>query len=400
MNEPMRLIVRASSSAVQIAVLEERGLCEFYQEEAGAESLVGSIFLGRVERVLPDIKAAFVRLGLPQNGFLPLQEAESYHRRQGGRPLMSGQEILVQVKKDPKGGKGAFLTRDIALPGQYALLMPENLFIGTSKRMDEDGQRERARALGEELSGGRFGLIMRHAALFARREDVSAEVEALWDAWREIAAAAEHRKAPSQLHSEPSMLSALARDYAARHAVEVSAAIQRPAGFDETVPWQKLSAIELDALWQGKRIDAQLSQALRRRVELPGGGSLVIDEREALHTVDLNSGSVVKADAEAGLPLTQNLSAVAEIARQIRLRNLSGIILVDFIDMCTNDERDQVKAAMEDAVSDDRIKTVVNGFTSLGLLEMTRKRTRDTLRDALTEPCRYCHESGRVSRGQ
>ncbi|MEG2481543.1 MAG: ribonuclease E/G, partial [Clostridia bacterium] len=158
-------------------------------------------------------------------------------------------------------------------------------------------------------------------------------------------------------------------------------------------------AVELEALWQGKRIDAELSKALNRRVELAQGGSLVIDEREALQTVDLNSGSVVKAVGEEALPLAQNLQAVPEIARQIRLRNLSGILLVDFIDMSSDEERAQVQEAMTEAVRDDRVKTVVHGFTSLGLLEMTRKRTRDTLRDSLTEPCQYCHESGRMLRG-
>ncbi|MEF9879477.1 MAG: ribonuclease E/G [Clostridia bacterium] len=399
MPEPMRILVRASPETSRIALLDERGLCEFYQEEASAESLVGAIFLGRVERVLPDVKAAFIRIGLPLNGFLPLKESESYHRQQGNRPLMSGQELLVQVKKDPKGGKGAFLTRDIALPGQYVLLMPHNLFIGTSKRFEADSDRKRAHALGKELAGERFGLIVRHAALFASREEIQNEVTALWELWQGIAQKAEYQKAPAQMHREPSMLSVLLRDYTARHSIEVAANVPRPHDIAEDVPWQCLPAVELEALWQGKRIDAELSKALNRRVELAQGGSLVIDEREALQTVDLNSGSVVKAVGEEALPLAQNLQAVHEIARQIRLRNLSGILLVDFIDMSSDEERAQVQEAMTEAVRDDRVKTVVHGFTSLGLLEMTRKRTRDTLRDSLTEPCQYCHESGRMLRG-
>lgn len=397
MDKPMRLILRSLPRASQIALLSGSELLEFYQEEDGADSLVGAIFLGRVERVLPDVGAAFVRLGLAQNGFLPLREAESFHSRQGPAALRSGQEVLVQVRKDPKGDKGAFLTRDIALPGQYALVMPNNLFVGLSKRIQDDAGRRRTRELGQAVGGGRFGLILRHAALNASAEDVRAEAEELWSLWQEIRRSAECRKAPALMRREPSMVSVLARDYAGRHPLEVCACLDRPEGFPLDIPWTRTTDAALEALWRSSRIDDQLARALNRRVELDGG-SLVIDEREALHTIDLNSGANVLDDSGNGLALQQNLAAAPEIARQIRLRNLSGIILVDFIDMRTDEDRARVRSAMEEAVRDDRIKTVIHGFTRLGLLEMTRKRTRDTLRDALTEPCGACRESGRVAR--
>lgn len=372
-----QLLVSSDENASRVALLHNGVLLEYHQEAAEAEKVVGSIFLGRVERVLPDVRAAFVKIGLKLNGFLPLQEAPSYHHTSGSASLMSGQEILVQAKKAPKGGKGAFLTRDIALAGQYLLLMPCNRFIGVSKRVENAEDRERARRLGERLADGRFGVIMRHAALFASDADVREEAETLWAQWLVLSEGTRNRKAPALLRSEPDMAQVLERDYGARHEIEK---------LDETQ-------------WERMQVEKQLRAALERRVELPDGGSLMIDEREALHTIDVNSGRTVTAENGQSLPLQENLRAVPEIARQIRLRNLSGIILVDFIDMASEQEREQVLRAMQEALRDDRVKNVVHGFTRLGLLEMTRKRTRDSLRDLLTAPCGACRESGRVFHG-
>lgn len=398
MGRPLRLLFQGSPESTRIALLDETRLLEFYQEDTGAQSLVGSVFLGRVERVLPDVKAAFVKLGLRQNGFLPLREAESYHRTSGSASLMTGQDVLVQVKKDPRGEKGAFLTRDIGLPGQYVLLMPKNRFVGLSRRVTGEEDRARAQALGRRIADGRFGLIVRHAALFASVAEVQAEAEALWQMWCEIERHAQYVKAPALLHQEPSMISVLLRDYAARHPIEVLSHLEPPETPPQGVTWRTLPAVEMEAAWSAARVEKQVDEALCRRVLLPGGGSLVIDEREALTTIDVNSGSTVTAAGGETLAVEENLRAAAEAARQIRLRNLSGILLIDFIDMQSDADRARVLAAMEQAASDDRVKTVIHGFTSLGLLEMTRKRTRDTLSDTLTQPCDACHATGRVRR--
>lgn len=392
MEQPLRLI----ANGTRTALMEGERLIEFYQEQAGAQSVVGCAFLGRVERVLPDVKAAFVRLGLSQNGFLPLRESESYHRACGSAPLMTGQEVLVQVKKDPKGEKGAFLTRDISFPGQYVLLMPNNRFVGLSRRVQDEGARARARALGQRIAGDRFGLIVRHAALYAKPDEVEAEAEALWDAWRDMEARARYLRAPALVYAVSSMQDILLRDYATRHSIEVLSRDEPPRTLPQGVQWRTLGAPEIEAAWSAGRVEAQVEAALRRRVTLPGGGTLVIDEREALTTIDVNSGSAVTAAGGEDLALEENLCAAAEAARQIRLRNLSGILLIDFIDMQSDEHRGRVLAAMEEAVRDDRVKTVIHGFTSLGLLEMTRKRTRDTLSDALTAPCGACRGTGRV----
>lgn len=398
MGRPLRLLFQGSPESTRIALLDETRLLEFYQEDTGAQSLVGSVFLGRVERVLPDVKAAFVKLGLRQNGFLPLREAESYHRTSGSASLMTGQDVLVQVKKDPRGEKGAFLTRDIGLPGQYVLLMPKNRFVGLSRRVTGEEDRARAQALGRRIADGRFGLIVRHAALFAPVAEAQAEAEALWQEWCEIEQHAQYVKAPALLHQEPSMISVLLRDYAARHPIEVLSRLEPPETPPQGVTWRTLTAVEMEAAWSAARVEKQVDEALCRRVPLPGGGSLIIDEREALTTIDVNSGSAVTAAGGEDLAMEENLRAAAEAARQIRLRNLSGILLIDFIDMQSDADRARVLAAMEQAASDDRVKTVIHGFTSLGLLEMTRKRTRDTLSDTLTHPCDACHATGRVRR--
>lgn len=398
MGRSLRLLVQGTPDSARIALLDGARLLEFYQEDTGAQSLVGSVFLGRVERVLPDVKAAFVKLGLRQNGFLPLREAESYHRTSGSASLMTGQDVLVQVKKDPKGEKGAFLTRDIGLPGQYVLLMPRNRFVGLSRRVTGEEDRARAQALGRRIADGRFGLIVRHAALFAPVAEAQAEAEALWQEWCEIEQHAQYVKAPALLHQEPSMISVLLRDYAARHPIEVLSRLEPPETPPQGVTWRTLTGVEMEAAWSAARVEKQVDEALCRRVPLPGGGSLIIDEREALTTIDVNSGSAVTAAGGETLAVEENLRAAAEAARQIRLRNLSGILLIDFIDMQSDADRGRVLAAMEQAASDDRVKTVIHGFTSLGLLEMTRKRTRDTLSDTLTQPCDACHATGRVRR--
>ena len=316
-----RLLKVQQQDTLRIALMEDNRLLEYYQENAEEASVVGSVILGRVERVLPDVKAAFVKIGLKLNGFLPLREAESYHKTCGNESLMSGQEVLVQIKKAPKGGKGAFLTRDIVFPGQYVLLMPCNRFVGLSKRIECPEDRQRAKRLGETIADDRFGVIVRHAALFASEQDVREEAEALWQRWQDIHSRWQCLKAPAQMYAEPDMTDVLVRDYSTRHEIHLEQGSEA---------------------WQHARIDDQLRAALERRVELPDGGSLIIDEREALQTIDVNSGRLVKAMDGMSLALMENLNAIPEIARQIRLRNLSGIILIDFIDMDPEAERQQV----------------------------------------------------------
>lgn len=381
MPDGMQILVREAGERTETALMTGGKLLEYDLRDAKQQSLVGTLFLGRVERVLPDIKAAFVNIGRSLNGFLPIRESDSFHALNGKAPLVTDHEIIVQVKKDEKGGKGAFLTRDITLPGQYLLLMPMSRFVGVSKRIEDPAQHAAAKALGKQIAADRFGVIVRHAALTARKEAVLQEAEELFQLWQDTTAYVQHTKAPAVLMEDVPYHQILARDYSARYEVSV-------------LTGQQTTPDNLDALWQGSRIPQQLKEALMRNVVLPGGASLVIDEREALHTIDVNSGGNVTAHEGQTLALTQNLAAIPEIARQIRLRNLSGIVLIDFIDMDTADEHQQVAKALAEALGNDRIKTVLHGFTSLGLMELTRKRTGPSLREMLTQPCKHCGGTG------
>lgn len=393
---PYTILCRRKAEKTETVLLENGRLLEYYLQEQPEDSLAGALFLGRVERVLPQVKAAFVKLGLPQNGFLPLREQESFHQTQGNAPLVTGQDVIVQVKKDPRGEKGAFLTRDVVLTGQYALVLPLSRHIGVSRRVDSQEDCARARKTGAKIAGNRFGMIVRHAALFAREEDVREEAEELFAQWTELSRGAACRRAPELLRRAESPLATICRDYAARHSCRVLADVLPREKLPEDVQTELCSPEEMERHFSAFAVKRQLQEALGRKVRLRGGGNLVIDQREALHTIDVNSASQVEGEDGKSLPLSQNLAAVPEIARQIRLRNLSGVILTDMIDMEGEDERREVLCAMEEALRDDRIKTVVHGFSHLGLLEMTRRRTGETLQEILTEPCIRCVETGRV----
>lgn len=391
MAETLRILVRAAKDCREIALLDEGRLAEFYRETEAEATLINAVYLGRVDRVAPGMGAAFVQLGLPLNGFLPLSEMESFTQHTGEKQLAAGMELIVQIKKDAKDQKGPYLTRDISLPGQMLILMPLNRYVGVSKRVTDACERETLLTLGQELSGGEFGLILRQAALFARRDALVEELEELQALWARIRAKAVTAKAPAALHRDASALTALVRDYAPRYDLSVTCnnAVNRMPAPPNGLLWEQVSDLELEAVWKSAGVDAALTEALGRRVEMKNGGSLVVDEREALSTVDVNSGRFVSA-GDGDLALRLNLAACPDIARQIRLRNLSGIVLIDFIDMADDDQRAQVMKRLTDEFSRERDKTVLHGFTSLGLLEMTRKRTGVSLRDALASPCAEC----------
>jgi ribonuclease G len=395
MPDALHILVKATDTSRKIAVTGKGKLVEYYVEHGDESTLVNAVFAGRVENVIPGVKAAFINIGQPQNGFLPLAELESFHTAMGEKPLVSGTDVIVQVKKDAHDQKGASLTRDIALPGQYVIYMPYNRHVGISSRVTDEGERERLTELGRELAAGTCGLIMLAGAPDARRADIAEEIEERAAQWEKIKAKAVHLKAPATLYREPSALTALVRDYAPRYELNVTVndAVNRMPSPEIGLLWEQVSDIELDATWHAVTVEQQLAEALGRHMELKNGGTLVIDEREALTTVDVNSGKYI-GEKNGDLALTQNLAACAEIARQLRLRNIGGIVLIDFIDMSTDAQRNQVISLLNIELANDRSKTVVHGFTKLGLLEMTRKRTGVSLREALQTPCGACHATG------
>ena len=366
--------VRRTENVQDIAILEDGHLVEYLPGER--ESSAEAILMGRVDRVVPGMKAAFVHIGQEKAGFLPLEEGP-------GRklpPLRSGDHIMVQVRKAAQGVKGAFLTRDVTLAGEYVLLAPKAGQIAVSSRITKDAERKRLKALGAEIAADRFGLVMRTSAKDADESLLRAEVENLWITWQGIAKAAPTAHAPSVLYAARTLLDAVVDDY-------------RPRGIDRIVTndaalAERMKAVAPvmtmgDNLFHVGRISNQLAQGLERRVWLKSGGNLVFDPCEAMTVIDVNTARFTGDKNLEDTVLQLNLEAAEEIARQVRLRNCSGIIIIDMIDMHSQEHRHQVLKALEACFAHDRVKTVVHGLTSLGLVEMTRRRTHPPLREMM-----------------
>ena len=368
----MREIYIRKMDGLDIAVVEDGRLVEYLpaDEDASAEA----IYLGRVERIMPGMKAAFVNIGQERAGFLPLEERSARDLPK----LQTGMSVLVQVRKEAHGEKGAFLSRDISLCGEYVLFSPMNRMAAVSSRIVKEKHRKALKELAREISGDEFGLIMRTAAKNTDAATIRAEVEELRARWEDIRKTVPTAHVPSVLHQPRTTLELVLADYHPR-------GIDRICTNDETLV-ETLSgyapvSVMGDNLFDIARINTQVLKALDRRVWLESGGNLVFDACEAMTVIDVNTAKFTGKTALSDTVLQTNLEACAEIARQVRLRNVSGIIIIDMIDMVGREQHHAVLEALNKAFAADRVKTVVHGFTSLGLVEMTRKRTRPTLRE-------------------
>ena len=328
------------------AVAEDGRLVEYIASDPKEQS--GDILLGKVDRMMPGMNCAFVDIGRKKNGFLPLDENGKTF--QDGKPK-SGETLILQIRKEETGEKGAFLTRDITLAGTWVILMPKNRYIGVSNRIEDEAEREQLKLLGREIAGERFGLVMRHSAPDSKPEEILAEAEELYGRWQEILKKATEGRKPGTVLRHSGALDALRNDYCSR-------------GIDEIRDVAELNA----------DLKRQLSAAGERSVRLPHGGNIVIDRCEAMTVIDVNTASAIPAGDKKRTILETNLEACNEIAVQARLRDLAGIIIIDFIDMKTETDRSLVLERIKGCFEADRIKTVIHGWTSLGLLEMTRKR--------------------------
>ena len=333
------------------AVTEDGILVEYIPVCTGAQS--GVILLGRVNRLMPGMKCAFVDIGKNRSGFLPLdEESKSFT---GGK-VRSGEKMILQIKKEETGEKGAYLTRDVTLPGKNVILMPLNRYIGVSNRITDPEARDRLRRFGEETSDGRFGMVLRNAATNADSETIRQETEILYELWLRIEKSASYGGMPGTVLFSRDQAERLKDDYEA-------------GGIEEF--------IEADAA--DPLIITQLKQAANRTMKLPGGGNIVIDRCEAMTVIDVNTASSNPLSSKERTVTETNLEACSLIAQQVRLRNLSGIILIDFIDMEEETDRSLVMKELNQCFSRDRVKTVIHGWTKLGIMEMTRKRTRAEL---------------------
>ncbi len=402
------MVITEHGERDQIAVLEERELVQHYVTRVGARSMVGNVYLGRVQNVLPGMEAAFVDVGRGRNAVLYAGEVNwSPEDLEGAPPriehvLKSGQSVLVQVTKDPIGGKGARLTAQISLPGRYLVLAPNSDVSGISRRLP-DTERRRLKAIFKDIKPGEHGLIVRTAAEGASKEALAADLERLLEEWGEIEKRSKKAKAPAVLYEEPELTVRVVRDlFTDEEYRELVTDSPRVFGlvtdYLRAVAPDVLSKVRLHEgplpAFEEFHIVEQIHKGLDRKVWLPSGGYLVIDRTEAMTVIDVNTGrSVGKSNLEETVVNT-NLEAATEVARQLRLRDIGGMIVIDFIDMLLEQNKKKVIEAMKEALAQDKSRSQVFDISPLGLLEVTRKRVSGGLLEAFSESCPTCEGRG------
>ncbi|MFT3799211.1 Rne/Rng family ribonuclease [Microbacterium sp.] len=402
------MIVRSKNGRIQIAVLEDDVLVEHYVARSQESSLIGNVYLGRVQNVLPSMEAAFVDIGRGRNAVLYSGEVDWDAVETGNQPrrielaLKSGDRVLVQVTKDPVGHKGARLTSQISLPGRYLVYVPGGAMNGISRKLP-DVERARLKRILKEVLPSSSGVIVRTAAEGATEEQLTRDVQRLTSQWEHISSQVETIGAPALLHSEPDLLVKIVRDVFnedfAKLLIQGEDAHQTISAYLAGVAPDLLERIEKYEDEQDPfdryRVTEQIEKALDRKVWLPSGGSLVIDRTEAMTVVDVNTGKFVGSGGNLEETVTKNnLEAAEEIVRQLRLRDIGGIIVVDFIDMVLESNRDLVLRRLIECLSRDRTKHQVAEVTSLGLVQMTRKKLGLGLLETFSEACEVCAGRG------
>jgi ribonuclease E len=402
------MVVRQLNDRVQIAVLEDNVLVEHYVNRTTGSSMIGNVYLGRIQNVLPSMEAAFVDIGRGRNAVLYAGEVNWDAAGLDGQSkrielaFKVGDPVLVQVTKDPIGHKGARLTAQVSLPGRFLVYVPDGSMTGISRKLPEK-ERNRLKSVLRSVLPEEAGVIVRTAAEGAAEEDLTRDVSRLAAQWEDIAEKVKTANAPALLYSEPDLAIKVVRDIFNEDFNELVVAgdeiwetIEQYVSYvaPDLAPRLK-KWVDNQDLFTRYRIDEQLAKALDRKVWLPSGGSLVIDRTEAMTVVDVNTG---KFTGEGGnleqTVTTNNLEAAEEIVRQLRLRDIGGIIVVDFIDMVLESNRDLVLRRLIECLGRDRTKHQVAEVTSLGLVQMTRKRIGQGLLETFSEPCEACHGRG------
>jgi ribonuclease E len=402
------MIVRSKDGKIQLGVLEDKILVEHYVAKASEASLIGNVYLGKVQNVLPSMEAAFVDIGRGRNAVLYSGEVDWELAETGNQPrrielaLKSGDTVLVQVTKDPVGQKGARLTSQVSLPGRYLVYVPNGSMNGISRKLPES-ERSRLKKILKEVLPEDAGVIVRTAAEGATEEQLTLDVQRLQDEWVGIEKKVEKGNAPVLLHSEPDLLVKIVRDVFnedfQKMVISGDDSHQVISEYLQGVAPDLLERIEIykgeKDIFDEYRIGEQIGKALERKVYLPSGGSLVIDRTEAMTVVDVNTGKFVGSGGNLEETVTKNnLEAAEELVRQLRLRDIGGIVVVDFIDMVLESNRDLVLRRLMECLSRDRTKHQVAEVTSLGLVQMTRKKLGIGLLEAFSEPCEACASRG------
>ena len=406
-----KLVIRQREDYTQLAVVEDGILVEHYVDRASATSLIGNVYLGRVQNVLPSMEAAFIDIGRGRNAVLYAGEVDwdSYgvtaEDRKVEKVFKSGQTVLVQVTKDPIGAKGARLTGHISLPGRYIVYSPGGHLSGISRKLP-DVERTRLRRILGELIGDNESVIVRTAAEGVAAEELVRDVNRLKAQWEVIEKKVKAGKAPEALYSEPDLTLRIVRDLFTEDFAKLTVqgddaheAISAYVGHVAPHLTDRIERFEPGEdgrdLFAQYRIDEQIAKALDRKVFLPSGGSLVIDRTEAMTVIDVNTGRFTGSGGNLEATVTSNnLEAAEEIVRQLRLRDLGGIVVIDFIDMVLPSNRELLLRRLVECLGRDRTRHQVAEVTSLGLVQLTRKRIGTGLAEAFTEECDHCHGSG------
>ncbi|MDQ0110840.1 Rne/Rng family ribonuclease [Paenibacillus harenae] len=389
-----QMIMHASGEMLQTAVLHDGRLFDYFVERAKGSGLVGNIYKGRVVNVLPGMQAAFVDIGIGKNAFLyiddllhPHLEKQPEHKPSIQDIVKAGQELIVQVMKEPLGGKGARVTTHFSLPGRWLVYMPIADYIGVSKKIASEQERIRLRDIGERLRKNEEGFIIRTAAEGENERSIEADVSEQRELWGAIAVKSVHSKAPAVLHYEAGLLRRVIRDNmkpdidevwiddAATHAEAVALLKEMAPSLSERLRLYKLPASK--ALFDAYRVSEQIDSAFERKISLPSGGYLVWDKTEALTVIDVNTGKFIGTSDLEDTVFQTNMEAAAEIARLLRVRDVGGIVIIDFIDMELEHNRERVLHQLTEGIRPDHTKCTVVGWTRLGLVELTRKKARE-----------------------
>jgi len=426
------IVINADGPETRVALVEDGFLGELYIERKRERGIAGNIYKGRVERVLPGMQAAFVNIGAEKSAYLHVsdvrgtpddlkrlfsgdagkgnddedeEEADRKRAHGGARIedlLKEGQEIVVQVTKEPISTKGARTTRYVSLPGRHLVFMPTVDHIGISRRIASDKERRRLRDIVESMRPPGSGFIVRTVAENVSEKELKADMEFLIKLWNEVVKRSESGRCPALIYNDLDLLLRTVRDMFTpdvdKLIIDSRAEYDRVKKFIAALMPDFTGHIELydgaDPIFDGYGIEIEIDRALERKVWLKSGGYLIVDEMEALTAIDVNTGRFVgKSSLEDTITKT-NLEACREVAEQLRIRSIGGMIVVDFIDMDRPHNREKVTRAFNDHLRRDRSKATVTRISELGLIEMTRKRTRESLLHNLTEPCTYCEGKG------
>jgi len=415
-----QFLINFTPQETRVALLQQGVVQELHIERTNGRGIVGNVYLGRVVRVLPGMQSAFIEIGLERTAFLHVADIWSERSANNGsgahetrpieRVLSEGQSLMVQVQKDPIGTKGARLTTQISIAGRLLVHLPEDSHIGVSQRIGEEAEREKLRARIQELlpADQPGGYILRTVAADASDEELAADIAYLRRIWREIKSRSVGALPPTVLHQDLTLAQRVLRDLVSSETTGVI--------IDSRENFQKLQTFALEYVPQvtdrlihytGERplfdlhgVEDEIQKALARRVDLKSGGYLIFDQTEAMTTVDVNTGGYVGSRNFDDTIFKTNLEAAQTIARQLRLRNLGGIIIADFIDMEDEEHKAAVLAEFNKALAKDHMRITVSGFTQLGLIELTRKRTRESLAQVLCELCPTCGGRGEVKTAQ